>query len=44
MKNLQNGKSEPEFFCDLDAEVGEDCDVVDLAINPERCINCFDDF
>jgi len=36
MKNLNKGKSESEFFCDLDAEVGEDCEVVDLAINPER--------
>ena len=25
-----------EFYCDLDAETGEDCDVVDLVINPER--------
>jgi hypothetical protein len=38
MKNLQRGKSESEAFCDLDAETGEDCDVVDLSINPERSV------
>ena len=29
-------KESNEFYCDLDAETGEDCDVVDLVINPER--------
>ena len=38
LKNLNKGKDKSELFCDIDAETGEDCDVVDLAINPERFI------
>ena len=38
LKNLNKGKDKSELYCDIDAETGEDCDVVDLAINPERFI------